>query len=183
MVSLFKKVTQFFDPCDIDINFSGKEPSTPENSILVEDVYLDPPVKATFPLYTDKEPVVGSVVIRPTKKTLDHKGISIEFYGCFYSAIEVSNNRTTFVSQAIEIPAGHLTASQKIPFSFNILKSYESYRGFHATVSYYVKVTVKGSMKAVTKEREFWVHLLNPVYSEDKAVRSLSPSSYPSPSL
>eukprot|EP01013_Petalomonas_cantuscygni_P017877 TRINITY_DN35156_c0_g1_i1.p1 TRINITY_DN35156_c0_g1~~TRINITY_DN35156_c0_g1_i1.p1 ORF type:complete len:447 (-),score=108.69 TRINITY_DN35156_c0_g1_i1:152-1492(-) len=182
MASLFKRLTQAIEPCEIDITFTGKPAGDDTQNITVEDVYLDPPVKDTFPLFAHNEPVAGVAVIKPLKKGLDFKDIRIEFMGRIDSTNE-KEEHTEFVAESIAPSAaaleascdpkvaaqkaaasgssamgGRLTGPLSVPFYFEVAKLYESYRGFNATVSYYVRAVVVRSPKTITKKREIWVH-------------------------
>lgn len=147
---------------EISIQFADKNVNNAGESITIEDVYVDPPVKETFPLYAHDEPVRGKVII-DIPRTLKHRGVEIEFVGVLVQTCD-REERVEFLRQVLHVaPAGHLDTHNEFDFTFDIIKSYESMRGLNATISYYVRGIIRrgGLASDTIKQQELWVHQVN----------------------
>lgn len=160
MASLIKKLTQ--GTIEIEIAFKGKAADDPLHNISIEDVYVHPPVKESFPLYRHDEPVRGKITIT-TSKRVDHKGIDVEFTGHMHQTSD-RDERLEFVRQNKRLAEeGRLEKGAcTFEFDFDSPKLYESYRGFNAMVMYFVRVNIARSIMPVSKKQEIWVHLVDP---------------------
>lgn len=150
----------FRSPLDIEIHLEGEDQ---RESIEVKTTKGR---KETLLLYKDGETVKGSITLRPRdSKKVEISGVKVQLLG----TIDVQNDAASgskptqsddFLSFAQELESfKEINGVETYQFEFrNVEKSYESYRGIHARLRYYLKVTVARKSADVVRERELWVH-------------------------
>eukprot|EP00761_Pharyngomonas_kirbyi_P009510 gb/GECH01009526.1/.p1 GENE.gb/GECH01009526.1/~~gb/GECH01009526.1/.p1 ORF type:complete len:315 (+),score=63.41 gb/GECH01009526.1/:1-945(+) len=160
-------------PCTISVNFSEECRKTPK-SIEVNDPhdqFVQGPTN--LQVFSDDDEVSGTVNITPEKK-FEHAGIKIELVGeiiIYQDTREVCDFLS--LSKELASPAIMDTVGevQSFPFQFSkVDKPFESYRGIHADVRYYLRIIVNKSMGKQVHEQEFWVQNLSPIPEKNRGV-------------
>jgi vacuolar protein sorting-associated protein 26 len=112
-----------------------------------------------YPTFYDKEDISGTIKIKLTSKTFEHKGIKIELKGTI-ERISKLKSKNDFISLTQDLCQGGILTENitEYPFCFKqVQKKYESYKGDYAVVSYYIKVTIETKVRNISYEKEFAV--------------------------
>lgn len=160
-------------PCIISVEFSEDCRKKPK-SIEVNDPhdqFVQGPT--TLQVFSNEDKVAGVVKITPEKK-LEHSGIKIELVG---EIIMYQDARETFdfiyLNKELVAPGVLDKVGEELTFPFEfsqVEKPFESYRGIHADVRYYIRIAVAKSMGKQVHEQEFWVQNLVPTPKENRGV-------------
>lgn len=126
------------------------------------DVKNEEGKKEKLPLYLDGESVSGKVHIKLKGKSLEHKGIRVEFVGqieMFYDR----GNHHDFLSLVRQLqPPGELSSTTTFKFEFSqVEKPYESYTGTNVRLRYFLRVVVVRRLADISKELDVAVHTLS----------------------
>eukprot|EP01061_Rhynchopus_euleeides_P014219 TRINITY_DN24689_c0_g2_i1.p1 TRINITY_DN24689_c0_g2~~TRINITY_DN24689_c0_g2_i1.p1 ORF type:complete len:354 (+),score=165.97 TRINITY_DN24689_c0_g2_i1:85-1146(+) len=156
----FSKLMKKLEGCDIELQFKGKEQS---DMIMVEDRHEY--TRQKMHLFLGDEDVEGQIDLRPSGK-LSHQGILIEFYGVITIIYDGKEEQHEFCRQEKKFQAegGALSGPTPLAFKFNTTKEHDSYRGMTAKVQYFVRLTIKRSMKNITSRDEIWVSRVEEEY-------------------
>lgn len=145
----------FKSPLDIEINLDS------EDSREIVEVNSSKGRKERLLLYKDGETVRGVTTLRTRdNKKVEHNGIRVQLLGTIETQNDGNVINDDFLSFAQELAApGELRSTESFNFEFrNVEKMYESYRGLHVKLRYYLKVTVYRKSADIIKERELWVY-------------------------
>lgn len=114
----------------------------------------------TLPLYTNKDDVLGEVIVTPIPgKRADHQGIKVQLIGEIELASEKGNPSEFVCLNRNLAPMGELLQQQHMPFEFdNVEMLYDSYTGHHIRVRYMLRVTITRAYGAtMVRDFPFWV--------------------------
>jgi len=114
---------------------------------------------ARYPTYFNGDSISGTVEIKLNSNSLKHKGIKAEIHGIVekYGTL-TSTNSFLFLTLDL-MPAGEIV-QEKIKLNFNFRSpylKYESYKGKHVSIKYFVKIIIDSTLANSTYEKEFAV--------------------------
>lgn len=144
---------------EITIDFDTSDPQTGDSRSLISVTNESSKTTADVPIYRGRDDVRGSVKVKSTSGALEHIGIKIELFG----RIELSfgsSQKHEFTSLVRELaPPSTLSGTKTYKFEFNnVDKQFESYKGSHGYLRYFVRATITRSYAGtVVKEKDFWV--------------------------
>lgn len=125
-------------------------------------------------LFSGNDTLAGAVhVTPPPGKKVEHTGVKVELIG----QIELYNDRSNthdFIALVRELDApGEITEAQRWPFEFNRVEmQYESYRGAHVKLRYFLRVTVARAFGTpLVKEFLFWVRNPQPAPEVNNSIK------------
>lgn len=144
------RILRKVDGCDIEISFKDKKD---ENRVTIDDPYDRTSEK--MHLFMDSDPIQGLVQLRP-KGPYKHLGITIELIG-FVTTLTDKEDRFDFTHEEKRLDADQITQPINIDFNFTCAKTYESYRGINAKVTYLLRVTIGRPVKNIVEKEEVWV--------------------------
>ncbi|XP_064384382.1 vacuolar protein sorting-associated protein 26B-like [Halichondria panicea] len=126
------------------------------------DVKNEEGKKEKLALYFDGESVSGKVHVKLKGKSMEHKGIRVEFVGqieMFYDR----GNHHDFLSLVRQLqPPGELSSSTTFSFEFSqVEKPYESYTGTNVRLRYFMRVVIVRRLADISKELDVAVHTLS----------------------
>jgi hypothetical protein len=123
--------------CDVDIEFKDQA-SLPQ--VLVRN---EQDQEEKLFLFTGKETVAGTVLLKLKGKKLEHIGIKIELIG-HVEFLYDRGNPYEFTSLVRELEtAGELSADKQYPFEFaNVEKAFETYSGTNVRLRYFLRVKI-----------------------------------------
>lgn len=149
----------FRSPLDIEIHLEE------EDKRETVDVKTTKGRKEALLLYKDGETVKGTITLRPRdSKKVEIMGVKVQLLGTIDIQNEANSSKPTqsdnFLSFAQELESyKEINQVETYQFEFrNVEKAYESYRGIHARLRYYLKVTVARKSADIVRERELWVY-------------------------
>jgi len=155
MASLFG----FGGAADIDIQFEKHDPKTKEIRPVISVTNESSKTTTDVPIFRGNSDDVRGTVKVTSPSALEHIGIKIELFG----RIELKFGSTThheFTNLVRELaPPSTLNGTKTYKFEFNnVDKLYESYKGSHGYLRYFVRVTITRSYAgSFHKEKDFWV--------------------------
>jgi len=164
-MNFFKSVLG--SPCKIDINLDGHE--TRETV----DVPLGDEKVEKVPLFVEKEPIRGTVVLKlePSTKKIEHTGIKLTLVGTIKTN---SGNLYDFLNVVKELePAGILTEGKTWNYAFDeVDRPYESYNGVCCALNYYLKVSISRNLNTnINKQIEIWQRNFQPAPDANTSIK------------
>jgi len=116
-------------------------------------------VSSRYPTYFNGDTISGTVEIKLNSNSLKHKGIKAEIHGIVekYGTLTTTNS---FLFLTSELMSAGEVVQEKIKLNFNFRSpylKYESYKGKHASVKYFIKIIIDSTLSNSSYEKEFAV--------------------------